>query len=105
MIQFVLLMSSSQGLQKIKRVASNGLLQLESSWCDNNINVDKVLSKKFKPPSPHILDIYFYFCIDNIASTFGQSCFLPLLRRILTLMNIQGYFAGIRHFPYQKENL
>ena len=36
--------------RKIKRVAGNDLLQLESSWCYNNRNVDKNLSKNFKPP-------------------------------------------------------
>ena len=30
------------------------------SLCIDNRNVDNILSKKFKPPFPHILDEYIY---------------------------------------------
>ena len=41
---------------------------------------NKILSKKFKPPSPHILEEYIYIYIHNMqfTNTFGQSCLLSL---------------------------
>ena len=38
----------------------------------NNRDVDNILSKKFKPFSSHILDIYFEKL--SFTSTFGQTC-------------------------------
>ena len=44
-----------------------------------------ILHKKFKPLSPHILKIYIWKKVHNITSTFGQPCYLPLFRWILTI--------------------
>ena len=38
----------------------------------NNRDVDNILSKKFKPSSSHILEIYFEKL--GFTSTFGQTC-------------------------------
>ena len=47
-----------------------------------------ILHKKFKPLSPHILKIYIWKKVHNITSTFGQPCYLPLFRWILTILTI-----------------
>ena len=41
---------------------------------------NKILSKKFKPPSPHNLEEYIYIYIHKkqFTNTFGQSCLLSL---------------------------
>ena len=62
------------------------------SWF--NRNVDNILSKKFKPPFPHILDEYIYIYSHN-ASTFGQSCFHKLHNIIMNTIMIDNIIIMI----------
>ena len=97
--------------QKLTLVPGNNDSMYNAVPWSNNRSVDKILSKKFKPPSPHILDEYIYILIHNIASTFGQACkscksntFFTLSTNTITLLSSECVAYLFCDIPVESES-
>ena len=93
----------------------NVLIQPETSWCNNNLDVCNYFAKEVQTTLPsHSKDIWFglvlyIFYIFEKSSQYHKHFRAALLSAppqvdTYHLTNIQGYFTGLLQFPNQKEN-
>ena len=88
-------------------MAINVLIQLETSWCNNNQSVDKYLAKEVQATLPLTFYIYIFDEIDSRYHKYFRADLFTAPPQVYTyrLTNTSYNFAMISTFPNQNEIL